>query len=256
MIVEVLGQCATAPTLHGAASGYVVHTTDGMVIVDAGPGSMAAFTSRHDIDDVRALVITHMHADHSLDLMAWAYRWTYPIRRDPIALFAPAGAEPALDAFDSLFGIPTLPTMHAPVAQSFERRVLPLDGSERFVVGGAELVSFAARHAVPSAALRFELGGRAIAFSSDTGDCDGVRAAAAGADVFVCEATWLDAPDDGSNDHGHLTADEAGRIASEAGVDTLVLTHFEDPGRGAEAKTRAQRWFEGRIEVAEPGLRL
>jgi ribonuclease BN (tRNA processing enzyme) len=57
------------------------------------------------------------------------------------------------------------------------------------------LTAFAAKHAVPSAALRFEdrSSGRVIAFSSDTADCEGVRAAARDADLFVCEATYLTA---------------------------------------------------------------
>lgn len=68
--------------------------------------------------------------------------------------------------------------------------------------------------------------GQVFAFVMDTGWCDGALALADGADLLVCESTFLDADAGLAREYGHLTARQAGRIAREAGARRLVLTHF------------------------------
>lgn len=254
--LEVLGANATAPTHHGASSSYLLSGETGYILVDAGPGSLMAYTARHDLEDLRGIVVTHLHADHSLDLMAWAYRWTFPSVRPAVPLYVPEGEQHKLVQFDDLFGIPTLPTMVHPIMKNFDVRGMALDGGTGYEIDGARFVSHAARHAVPSAALRWERGGHSICFSSDTGDCAGLRAAARGVDVFVSEATYLDPDEEAMAEHGHLTPALAAEIAQAAEVKTLVLTHLADPGDGEESRRRAARIFDGPVAVAVAGLEL
>lgn len=255
--VEVLGCNATAPDSTGPASGYVLHGDDGVVLVDAGPGTMAAYTARYPLSSIRGIVVTHMHADHSLDLMAWAYRWTFPEVLPAVPLLLPKGSESLLERFDELYGIPTLPTMHAPIRQSFDVTWMTMDGVERFDIAGWSLTPHEARHAVPSAALRFERAGAVVAFSSDTGDCPGVRAAAVGADLFISEATWNVEPGGESAGHGHLTATEAGTIAATAAVQTLLVTHLADRSVETETVRLAKEAFPGgSVVLARPGMRF
>ncbi|MFE6386597.1 MBL fold metallo-hydrolase [Nocardiopsis dassonvillei] len=256
--LEILGSNATAPTPEGPASCYLLHTDDGVLLVDAGPGSLLAYCSRYGLDRLRGIVVTHLHADHSLDLMAWAYRWTFPEVLPRIPLYYPEGEAERLAAFDAVFGIPTLPTMNSPIAQSFEPREMAMDGTTRYEAAGVSFRSFRAHHSVPSAALRFEDpdGGRVVSFSSDTGYCEAVVRAAEGADLFVCESTYLEADDQALTGHGHLTAAMAGDLAAEAGVDRLVLTHFADPGMWEEGALHAARGFSGPVSVARPGSRF
>ena len=92
----------------------------------------------------------------------------------------------------------------------------------------------------------------------DTRLCDGVHALAEGCDLLVIESTFLDEDSRLAADHGHLTAGQAARVAKEAGVRHLVLTHFSqrypDPGR-FERQARAAG-FEGELTVAQDLIRV
>jgi ribonuclease Z len=68
--------------------------------------------------------------------------------------------------------------------------------------------------------------GQRVAFIMDTRVCDAAFALAAGADMLICESTFADGHAGLAQEHGHLTARQAGRIAAEAGARLLVLTHF------------------------------
>lgn len=259
MSIQVIGSNATAPSEHGGASGYLVKLDDGVVLVDSGPGTMLGFFQQgFALEDLKAIVLTHLHADHSLDMMAWAFRWTFPVVREPIPVFVPAGESFKLEKFDDLFGIASLPTMSKPILGNFDVIEMPMDnGATCFDLGGVILRTFQARHAVPSAALRFEAGAKSLVFSSDTGDCEGLREAAAKATVFVCEATYLDPKEKAMAEHGHLTPALAGQIAAEAGARTLLVTHLEDSNNADESVRRAKASFgTGEVLFAEPGLNL
>ena len=77
--------------------------------------------------------------------------------------------------------------------------------------------------------------GQSMAFILDTRWCDGALALAAGVDLLVCEATFLSTDAELAEEYGHLTADQAGRLAQEAGARRLVLSHFSQRYPGAEA---------------------
>ena len=252
--LEILGCNATAPGVTGAASSYLLHGPGGTVLVDAGPGSLLTYARSHDLADLSAIVVTHLHADHSLDLMAWAYRWTFPHVLPPIPLLVPGEELGRLRAFDDLFGIPTLPTMRTPVQSAFDVVSMDLDAGTPLELAGWELTPRRVHHAVPSAGLRFTGEGVTVAFSSDTGPCDALVETARDADLFVCESTYLAAGDDAIHGHGHLTPELAARIAGQAGAGHLLLTHFADPAEAAEMGRVAAGLFAGPVSVAREGL--
>ncbi|WP_169797091.1 MBL fold metallo-hydrolase, partial [Streptacidiphilus griseoplanus] len=93
--------------------------------------------------------------------------------------------------------------------------------------------------------------GRALAYSGDTGPCAELTELARGADLFLCEASFTDGKEDIPD--LHLNGREAGRIAAEAGVGRLVLTHippWTDTERNV-ADARAE--FDGPVDAARPG---
>ena len=98
--------------------------------------------------------------------------------------------------------------------------------------------------------------GQRFAFVMDTRLCDGAFELAAGADLLVCEATFLQADAQLAHDYGHLTAGQAGRIAAEAGARRLVLTHFSQRYPDAESHRREAEELFGDVVVAEDLMRV
>jgi ribonuclease BN (tRNA processing enzyme) len=109
-------------------------------------------------------------------------------------------------------------------------------------------------HPIETYGVRVEHNGRVLAYSSDTAPCDALLRLAQGADLFLCEASYLDGvvnPPD-----LHLTGGEAGEAATKANVGKLLLTHLV-PAWVSEASTveAASAAFPGPVEVVRPGAR-
>jgi ribonuclease BN (tRNA processing enzyme) len=123
-----------------------------------------------------------------------------------------------------------------------------------FEVGPFQARVEAMNHPVETYGLRLEHDGAVLAYSADTGECEALRGLARGADLFLCEASYLESRE---NPPGlHLTGGRAGEYAAEAGVGQLVLTHLVDAWGDEEASLReAREAFAGPVTVAATGAR-
>ncbi|MFT4147815.1 MAG: MBL fold metallo-hydrolase [Micrococcaceae bacterium] len=254
-MLRVLGSQATAPLNGIAASGYALESGQDVFMIDCGSGTFNEFTKHYALEQLKGIILTHLHADHCLDLMAIAYRWTFPEVRPKIPLYIPAGEHSKHKAYDELFAVPSIEAMKTPIATAFEIHEMPCDGKTEFQLNkNTTLLSFAGHHAVPNACLRFSVGSKVVAFSGDTGPCQGLDDAVHDADIFICEATYLQASDEQIYGHGHMTAELAGAAAHNNNVKQLVLTHFTDvKAQGAQGIQDAKHKFNGHIALALPG---
>jgi ribonuclease BN (tRNA processing enzyme) len=239
----------------GRSSGYLLQVDGRNLLIDCGPGTVRALPIA--LEQVDGVVVTHEHADHCLDLVAAAYALRFPApQAKPIPLWVPHEMTGVLEQLDEIFGVPTLDDMRRPIATAFDVQPLPLDGTTAHqVLPEVTLTSYAAQHAVPSAALRFTTSDHVIAFSSDTGPTDEITHAAHHADLFVCEATYRDVVPADAEQHGHLTGGQAGELASQANAGRLLLTHFSSPSDTAHAQKDAALAYPGPIDLATPGFR-
>jgi ribonuclease BN (tRNA processing enzyme) len=106
-------------------------------------------------------------------------------------------------------------------------------------------------HPVECHGLRVEAGGRTLVYSGDTARSPRLVELARGADVFLCEASWPEAPDLPGG--LHLTGREAGQHAAQAGVGRLLLTHLL-PWADREAMlAEAREAYDGPLEVVRSG---
>ena len=259
MRLTVLGKSPSWQDAGGACSGYLIEEGDTAVLVDCGNGVFAKLRERMDYVDVDAVVLSHLHADHFLDLVPFAYALTYAPRQQPV----PVDRWPGTDC-------PACPVLHAPPgARELFRRVVGAWGNEDLIENAFELreydpseqieigpirISF---QAVPHFTETFAMsisstnGSGRIVYGADCSPTDALAEFAHGADLMLVEAT-LPRPER-TGMRGHLTAEEAGGHARGAAAKRLLLVHISDELDAESARKEAADVFDGPVEVAEEG---
>ena len=259
MKVTVLGKSPSWQDAGGACSGYLVEDGGTCLLVDCGSGVFSKLRGFCDYVDVDAVVITHMHADHFLDLIPFACALTYAPRQQPVAverrpgtdhpacpqLLVPPGAIEILRTVAGAGGQPHL--LDRAFAMS------EYDIASTIEVGSLSLRFQPVPHFLPSNAIQVgcAAGGR-FTFGADHGPTDALDAFAQDSDLMILEATLPRPEREGRR--GHLTPGEAGEHAARCNARRLVLTHISDELDADWALAEARRSFSGGpVEVAREG---
>jgi ribonuclease BN (tRNA processing enzyme) len=244
MKLTVVGCSGSFPGPDSAASCYLVEADDFRVVLDLGNGALGALQRYARLDAIGAVLLSHLHADHVIDMTSY-----YVVRR-----YHPDGTMPTLpvwgptDTAERLaraYDLPNDPGM----THEFAFTTFP---DEPFTVGPFQVQAVPVRHPVEAYALRLEHDGRTLVYSGDTGPTDALLEIARGADVFLCEAAFLS--DRPNPPDLHLTGAEAGGYAAAAGVGRLVLTHVPPWGDPVAAEAEARAAYAGPLELAQPGM--
>lgn len=211
MKLTVVGCSPAWPNPGGAQSGYLVEHDGNRLLVDCGPGVLARLRAAEVWPRVDAIAVSHLHLDHSGDLVAWL--WGH--------LMGPAeGAQgPALHLPPEGQG------WFASFAAQFDGAFPVHEYAERapFETAGFTVTPFRVPHySQPTWALRVEAGGRVLAYSADSAPSPVLAEVARDADLFLCEAT-LEGRD--REPRGHLNADEAVAASHAANAKRLLLVH-------------------------------
>lgn len=288
----VLGTASQVPTRHRNHNGYVLRWDGEGILFDPGEGTqrqmLRAGVAAHDL---HRICVTHFHGDHSLGLAGVIQRVNldrvphdvtahYPrsgqrffdrlryatAYRETVRLVQAPVAEDGVLAATASYSLEARRLSH-PV-ESFGYRLVEPDGRrmlpERLAAHGIKgpdvgrIQREGALGGVSLAEVSEVRRGQRFAFVMDTRLCDGVYALAEGCDMLVIESTFLDEDGELAEEYGHLTAGQAARVARDAGVRHLVLTHFSqrytDPDQ-FELRARAAG-FEGELTVAHDLLRV
>ncbi len=247
----MLGKSPAMADVGGAHSGYLI-THDGFtLLLECGGGVLAKLRVLADPAAVDAVLISHVHADHTLDLLSYAFALENHLggeeRRRP-ALWAPPGGRSALDTFASCLG------MDGQIEEGF---ALSEYDPDRPLDLGPLTVHFAeVPHYIRAwgCDLRSEEG-RRLTFGADCGPNDAIVDLARDTDTMMLEATEGAGPHLGGGLRGHLTAAEAGELARRAGAARLLLTHYSDTLVADELRTAAEGTFGAAVEMATEGAR-
>ncbi|WP_133911724.1 ribonuclease Z [Streptomyces sp. NBC_00582] len=288
----VLGTASQVPTRHRNHNGYLLRWDGEGILFDPGEGTqrqmLRAGVAAHDLNRI---CVTHFHGDHSLGLAgviqrinldqvphevtvhyplsgerffdrlryATAYRETVPLTQVPVSADGVLDARPSYTLDARRLSHP-VESYGYRLTEPDGRRMLP----ERLAAHGLKgpdvgrLQREGSVNGVSLDDVSEIRRGQRFAFVMDTRLCDGVHALAEGADMLVIESTFLDEDERLAVDHGHLTAGQAARVAVEAGVRHLVLTHFSQRYTEADEFERQARaaGFEGELTVAQDLLRV
>ena len=252
MKLTVIGCSGSFAGPDSPASSYLLEHTDAddrtwRVLIDIGSGSFGALQAVMDPLQLDAVVISHLHPDHYLDLTGLEVFWAYNERRDlpTLPVWAPADL-PA--RFRSVMGRDTnIPA--GLTEESFTHHAL--SDREEFTIGPLTFLPTHVLHPVEAFAFRITDGQRTLVYSGDTDSCQALGAIAHGADLFLCEAGYIE----GRDDHFtgvHLTGRRAGQCATASEVGRLVLTHVPPWTDPAVPLAEARETFTGPIDLAAP----
>ena len=245
MRVTVLGKSPAWQDADGACSGYLLHGRAAAVLLDCGNGVFAKLRRYADHAAVDAVVVSHMHADHFLDLVPFAYalRFAPPGREAPPRLLLPRGGREVLRRVAGAWGSEDL------VELAFALEEYEPEGVED--VGDLRLRFQPVPHFLPTHAVDVGDGAGRLTYGADHGPADALVELARDTDLLLIEAT-LPAPE-AEGDRGHLTPREAGEHGARAGARRLVLTHISDLVDAGWAVSEATGAFGGAVEVAREG---
>ncbi|GGO55859.1 MBL fold metallo-hydrolase [Streptomyces daqingensis] len=248
MKLTVVGCSGSFPSAESPCSSYLVEADGYRLLLDMGNGALGELQRHIGLYDLDAVILSHLHADHCIDMCGYFVARYYRHeggRCAPIPVYGPQGTEQRLD---SAYGDTPSPSA---MSEVFDFRTLAPKGS--FELGPFAVTTEKVAHPVEAYAFRVvhKDSGRCLVYSGDTGPCGPLCDLAADADLFLCEASFT---------HGkeaipdlHLNGREAGECAQAAGVGQLVLTHVP-PWTDAKVNLRdAKDAFAGPVELARAG---
>jgi ribonuclease BN (tRNA processing enzyme) len=255
LTMTILGAGPAAPNTGGACSGYLVQQDGTAVLVDCGSGIAGRLVQHVPANRLHGVAISHFHPDHYFDLVPLYYVIKFGEPRPPgysplVPLHVPPGGREFLRQLGRL--ISDKPTMLEDVFQVCE--YVP---SVDTPIGELTFTFCSVQHYIASHAMRIRgSSGATLVFSSDVAPCQELVEAARDADLFMCESALVDPSHDEADPRkrGHMSAQEAGAIAREAGARRLMLTHFRSTDSLDEHhRSAATATFGGSVELAREG---
>ena len=249
MRLTVIGCAGSFPGPESPASCYLVQAPHQgrtwSILVDLGNGALGALQRHLDPMTLDAVVLTHLHADHFLDMcglyVMQKYRpWHGELH--PIQVFGPADTPARVGL--AYYGQAT--------ASVPEFTFADVTDGTRFGVGPFRVQARRVNHPVEAYGYRVECGEKVIAFSGDTDSCPALGELFAGADLALTDCAFVDGRD---GERGiHLTGSRAAQVALDAGAKRLMLTHIPAWNDPQVCRAQAATVWPGEVELARSGL--
>ncbi|MEI3607798.1 MBL fold metallo-hydrolase [Pseudogracilibacillus sp. SE30717A] len=233
MKIKILGYWGGYPSQGGATAGYLITTEEGQILLDCGSGVMSKLSLHTKVENLNAVILSHLHFDHTADIGILQYAAVGALRtekmKNKLKVYAP-----------------TEPASNWKAIQSEETEFLPIDESRTIYTAGLKIEFKSVTHTIPCYAVKFTYKDKVFVYSADTAYDESLIDFAQGADIFICEATICP-----GSIHtvgtGHMDATEAGQIAKKANVKQLILTHLPHDGDFQLMKEQAEEAFGNRV---------
>ncbi len=236
MHLTVLGCYGPYPPAGGACSGYLLQEEGYNLLIDCGNGVLSRLQEHLDFVNLNAVMLSHLHPDHYSDILIMRYGLVMARnsgrRSEPLKIYAPPEPESEYKRL--------------PYKDNYS--IEPVGPGQNFKLGPFNIETESVVHAIPGIAIKIGSASGTLVYSGDTEYFSGLKDFAFGADLFLCEANYLD-PDIKANLPNHLSASQAAQIAAGAEVKRLLLTH-QHPDRDRELTRIEARQYYPEVELA------
>lgn len=265
--LHVLGAAGGYPYGGHACSGFLLTAGDFKVLLDCGPGVALKLLQNRNASDLDAIVLSHFHPDHSLDLISIGYalmsEWIKLRHRRRVRLFLPAGGVAFFENFAGLFGhkywqfvdgdygpgYAALGTsINAGCDWMFEVfDVHEFKAGDKVDAGNLVFATIQADHTPEAVCLRVDHGDKRLAYTADTKPFEGLSEFCRDADVLITEGHIS-----GSHPPGgaHMTPRQAGQMAHAADAKRVLLTHIAAMEDAEDALGAVRAVYDGPVELA------
>lgn len=244
MKITVLGTSGAYAEAGRACSGYLIQSNSANIWVDMGPGTLSNIQKVIKLTELDALLISHMHPDHYLDIYGLRYFLEYDQKSAlRLKIFGPRGLKDkiisiqpeSLSTFESLFDFKEI------------------NSGENFEIGDILVSSFKAVHPLDTLMYSFMADDKKIFYTADTGMFENLINFMRDSDLLLCEATYLrkEAPS-----NVHLRTTEIAEMANTAGIKKVILSHFWPGTDRIKSKSEVKEFYNGSVIVAEENMRI
>ncbi len=239
MKLTVLGKYGPYPGPGGACSGYLIESDATRVLVDCGSGVLSRLQQVCALKDLDGVILSHLHSDHMSDMLVFRYaldilRMRGLYHREPLPVYLPQNPK---DEYDRIAAFSAF-------------RTIPVTDAMEMTIGSLSFTFKEMTHPVQSFGLSVSDGKKRGVYTGDTNYNDHIVDFARDADFFWAD-TGLLKKDKIDGNAPHLTADEVGRIAKEASVKALMLTHIWPGYAEADLAVEARCHYAGLIVAEE-----
>ena len=279
--VLFIGTAGSAPSARRALPATLVRRGGDRMLFDCGEGTQRQMLRSTGLVELEDVFITHYHADHWLGLPGMLKTFSLRGREKPLTVYGPPGLRALFDSLRAVIGkntyelelvelspeqelerdgylIAPFPVVHRVTAYGYAIVEQPRPGRFDDAKARALGVEFGpdfgrlqrgetVNGVSPEQVIGPERPGRKIVLSGDTAPSERTKAIAHGADLLVHEATFLEEDAERAAETAHSTALAAARLAAEAEVKMLALTHVSPRYSGGELKDEARSAFENTI---------
>lgn len=244
MRLTVVGCSGSFPGPESAASCYLVSHDGYALVLDLGSGALGPLQRHVALDAVDAVLVSHLHADHCADLCGYYVARRYHPTLAPAArldVYGPAGTRRLIAG---AYG--RISEQHLSEVFTFHEVTAGV-----WTLGPFTVTTARTAHPVECYAVRIQAAGRTLVYTADTGPSPAVAGLAAGANLLLAEASFIEG---GANPPGvHLTGGQAGELAQDGGADLLVITHIPPWYDPELALVEARGTYRGQVELARAG---
>ncbi|WP_046175401.1 MBL fold metallo-hydrolase [Domibacillus indicus] len=242
MNVTILGCWGGFPKVNEASSGYLIEQDGFKLLVDCGSAVLSKLQNHLKPAQLNAVIVSHYHADHIADIGVLQH-----------ALL--------IDSFTDKTKSETLPIYGHDEDEGFQAltyknitKGIAYDPEKELKTGPFSISFFKTDHPAPCYAMKIKTENDTVVYTADTAYSEELSSFARGADVLLAESNFYKGMDGASA--GHMTSEQAGRIAREASINTLVLTHLPHFGNLEQLVSEASEQFDGTILLAAENMEI